>query len=89
MIGKTRKYPWEIWLNGQSHTIYKGRDYIISSYKFVNQIYMAARRREVSVSVSIIDEGAAIRLQAVRIVKNETRSFTDIYNKPIQKREWL
>lgn len=39
------KYPWPTWTDGESHTIWRGEDYRISTYKMQISLHGRARKQ--------------------------------------------
>ena len=52
-VGK--RYPWDKWTDGKPRRAKKGRDYTCTTEGFAATLYTRARRKELSVSVSIPD----------------------------------
>jgi hypothetical protein len=53
-VGAPRKYPWELWLDGDSHTIAQGSDFTSSTNSFRLRLYRVAYRNGLGVSVHIV-----------------------------------
>lgn len=54
-------YPWEVWTNGKVHVLSKGVDYQIETVNMRSVIYMHARRKNCTVSVTRLSDTLTFR----------------------------
>jgi hypothetical protein len=59
-----RKYDWDNWLDGQVWELVDGVDFTVPVRSMAAQVYQAAVRRGIGVSVSLLDSGTRVRVQA-------------------------
>lgn len=71
---KTYKYPWQVWLDGEEHTIYQGKDYSadIDPLSLRRLIYQRAREKGQSCKGRIDYINKSITFQ---VVEGEKRSY--------------
>lgn len=53
-------YPWETWMDGQEHTLRRGRDFSVGVKNFASAAYMWARRNGMTVRTEIPSPGTVI-----------------------------
>ncbi len=53
--GQRSKYPWDAWLDGSIWKISKDVDFFSDPMKFRAQIYKAAHKRNMKVTIRVID----------------------------------
>jgi hypothetical protein len=53
---RNRKYPWEEWTDGETHTIARGVDFKVPLYVLRNQLFQRAYRLGMKVYTNKLDE---------------------------------
>lgn len=61
--GRPSKYPWDVWLDGETRTLIRGEDFDISPASFRNIVLQAADRRDLLVSTSRSGDAVTIRVE--------------------------
>jgi hypothetical protein len=62
-LGRSPRYPWATWLNGQTWRLTKGEDFKTEAENFRAQVYIAAKARGLAAHTS--RNGDELFIQAV------------------------
>lgn len=78
-VGRKPKYPWDLWFNGRTHEVERGRDFTIAFSTFQSMLHTQVGKRDLVIATMTVSPGvlrfqACADKEAADAIKQEWRS---------------